>query len=159
MRKKGLFLIAAAIVVFIIFIYFSATQKKEANVENNVDVLLTAPPDRIALTKEPEATEIPNREEIGEENENLSTEIEILDLPREAWNILDVSKERLAGEVKIYLNSAGYATADAVHYAGEITIDHMKNIVIVGFYIKQEGIHQFNLTYDRAKKTYSFEQW
>lgn len=162
MKKKGVFLILGAIVGFVLFIYITSFSrpKEESNIETNNAVLLTAPPivTFVEETKEPKATEIPKKEEVGEEKENLSTRIEIADLPEEAWKILNVSEERLSGELKIYTNSVGYATTDTVHYAGEMEINHMENTVTVGFYIKSDGLYQFNLIYDRANKTYSFEQ-
>lgn len=165
MKKKGFFLILSAILVFVLFIYITSfsTQKEESNIEKNTVAMLTPPPTVASVevedVKEPESTEIPKPEEIGKEKENLSTRIEVADLPEEAWKILDISEERLIGELKIYTNSVGYATADTVHYAGEITINHLKNTITVGFYIQNEDLFQFNLVYDRANKAYSFEQW
>lgn len=163
MKKKGIFLILSAILVFVLFIYitFFSTQIKKSSVADEIAVQLTPPPtaDLMKETEESEATEIPKREDVEEEKENLSTGIKIADLPEEAWNILNVSEKRLSGELKIYTNSVGYATVDTVYYAGEITINHLENTVTVGFYIQNEDLFQFNLVYDRANKTYSFEQW
>lgn len=164
MKKKGVFLVVGAILVFVLVIYIASFSrpKEESNIETNNAVLLTAPPITTIdgeETKEPKVTKLPKKEEVGEEKENLSTRIEIADIPEEAWKILNISEERLSGELKIYTNSVGYATTDTVHYAGEMEINHMENTVTVGFYIKSDGLYQFNLIYDRGNKTYRFEQW
>ncbi|MCM1244604.1 MAG: hypothetical protein NC293_03060 [Roseburia sp.] len=96
-----------------------------------------------------------------EHGEYSGTGMDIKGLDQEVLSLMNVTKERLAKEIRIFANGYGFAGMTEVSYYGETVIDHKKDTVSVVFYFElpETGTYKFNVIFQRKRKTFRIEPW
>lgn len=94
------------------------------------------------------------------EKQEVASDINILNLQKEAISLLNCTEEQLAEEIKEFLNANGFADVVEVVYEKEIVISHADNTVSAGFYLQREDVtYEICCIYNRDNDTRTVVVW